>query len=56
MNTVNLTIGQRVSKESVLNEYYIGTVKKIKGNKALVYFNTRHLSRWCNISNLEPTN
>lgn len=33
-------------------EYKRGIVKKIKDNKALVYFTHTELSRWCNVSNL----
>jgi hypothetical protein len=50
----NLKVGQRVAKQTSKNdEYWIGNVTKINGNKALVSFPTRSLSRWCNITNLK---
>ena len=45
--------GTKVAKEDGQDEYYIGTVKEIKEEKALVYFPTRGFSRWVNKSNLD---
>ncbi len=56
MNTLNLSIGQKVAKENTSNEYYTGTVQDVRGNKALIHFDTRGFSRWCNSANLEVLN
>jgi len=49
----NLKVNQRVVKNSRTNEYLKGTIIKIKGNKALVYFESKFLSRWCNLTNIQ---
>jgi hypothetical protein len=48
----NLTINTNVVLHAGKNEYKKGVIKKIKGNKALVFFTHSEFSRWCNISNL----
>ena len=49
----NLKVDQKVAKFSSNNEYFTGIINKIKDNKALVYFESRGDSRWCNLTNLE---
>lgn len=48
----NLAINTNVVLSVGNFEYKRGIVKKIKDNKALVYFTHTELSRWCNVSNL----
>jgi len=51
----DLQVGQEIAKSTnrFNSEFFIGEVKEIKGDKALIYFTSRYLSRWCNLSNLE---
>lgn len=52
--TTKIKAGSKVAKYAGnRGEYWRGSVTKINGNKALVYFESRNLSRWCSISNLE---
>jgi hypothetical protein len=51
LNTIKA--GLKVAKEAGKGEYWLGKVIEVKEDKALVYFPTRGLSRWCNTSNLD---
>ena len=46
-------LNKSVVLESNKNEFLKGIVIKVNNNKALVRFESRGYSRWCNISNLE---
>jgi len=48
-----IKVGSAVAKDSGFRQgYWPGTVKALKGNKALVVFKSRGLSRWCCLKNL----
>jgi hypothetical protein len=51
-----LNVNQRVAKFSNNNEYFTGTITKLESDKALVLFDSRGFSRWCNLSNLKELN
>lgn len=54
-STETIKESKRVAFESSnKGEFYTGTIKKVNSSrsKALVMFEKRGLSRWCNVSNL----
>ena len=52
---MEILLNKSVVLESNRNEYYNGVITKVKEDKALVRFDSRGFSRWCNIKNLELT-
>ena len=46
--------GNKVAKSTNKREteFYTGVISEVKKNKALVKFEKRGFSRWCNINNL----
>jgi len=48
----NMDVNTRVAKKVKEYGYYTGVVTKTKGNKRLVFFKVKKISRWCKVDNL----